>query len=55
MSVNIESNLWSPQFSKKRTKLTIPSKEDAKDSEFHSFLGRIEDSIKCFLVLLIFD
>ena len=39
---------------KKRTKLTILSKEDPQDSEFHSFFGRIEDSINCFRDLLTF-
>ena len=34
--------------SKKRTKLTILSKEDAQDSEFCSIVGRIEDTINCF-------
>jgi hypothetical protein len=33
---------------KKRTKLTILSKEDPQNSEFHSFLERIEDTINCF-------
>ena len=40
--------------SKKRTKLTILSKEDAQDSEFRSFFGRIEDTIICFRDLLTF-
>ena len=31
--------------SKKRTKLTILSKEDAQNSEFCLFFGRIEDNI----------
>ena len=38
--------------SKKRTKLTILSREDAQDSEFRSFFGRIEDTINCFRDLL---
>ena len=33
---------------KKRTKLTILSREDAQDSEFRSFFGRIEDAINAF-------
>ena len=33
-------------------KLTILSKEDAQDSEFCSFFGRIEDTINCFRDLL---
>ena len=40
--------------SKKRTKLTILSKEDAKDSEFCSFFGRNEDTINRFRDLLTF-
>ena len=40
---------------KKRTILTILSREDAKDSEFRSFLGRIEDTINCFRDLLTFN
>ena len=40
---------------KKRTKLfTILSTEDAQDSEFRSFFGRIEDTINCFRDLLTF-
>ena len=35
-------------FSKKQTKLTILSKEDAQDSEFCSIVGRIEETIICF-------
>ena len=38
--------------SKKRTKLTILIKEDAQDSEFRSFFGRIEETINCFRDLL---
>ena len=34
--------------SKKGTRLTILSNEDAQDSEFHSYFGRIEDTINCF-------
>ena len=41
--------------SKKPTKLTIMSREDAQDSEFHSFLGRIEDTINWFQNLLPFN
>ena len=33
--------------SKKGKKLTILSREDAQDSEFCSFFGRIEDTINC--------
>ena len=33
---------------KKRTKLTILSKEEAQDSEFRSFFGRIEMNLNCF-------
>ena len=40
---------------KKRTKLTILSKEEAQDSEFRSFFGRIEDTINCFRDLLTFS
>ena len=41
--------------SKKLTKLTILSREDAQDSEFRSvFFGRIEDTINCFRNLLTF-
>ena len=39
---------------KKRTKLTILSKEDPQDSEFCSFFGRIQDAINCFRDLLTF-
>jgi hypothetical protein len=38
--------------SKKRTKLTILSKEGAQDSEFRSFFGRLQDTINCFRDLL---
>ena len=41
--------------SKKRTKLTILSKEVAQDNEFRSFFGRIEDTINCFRDLLTFS
>ena len=41
--------------SKKRTKLTILSKEDAQDSEFCSFFGIIEDTINYFQDLLTFS
>ena len=34
--------------SKKRTKLTIMSTEDAQDSELRSFFGRIKETINCF-------
>ena len=37
--------------SKKRTKLT---QEEAQDSEFRSFFGRIEETIICFRDLLTF-
>ena len=47
----IQGLLSSP---KKRTKLTILSKEDAQDSEFCSFFGRIKDTINCFQDLLTF-
>ena len=40
---------------KKQTKLTILSKEDAQDSEFRSFFGRIEETINCFRDLLTFS
>ena len=40
---------------KKRTILTILSREDAKDSEFRSFLGRIEETIICSQDLLTFN
>ena len=40
---------------KKRTKLTILTKEDAQDSEFRSFFGRIEDTKNCFRDLLTFS
>ena len=33
---------------KKRTKLTIMSKEEAQNNKFHSFTGRIEGTINCF-------
>ena len=39
---------------KKRTKLTIQSKEDPQESEFRSFFGRIEDTINCFCDLMTF-
>ena len=34
--------------SKKRTKLTILSREDAQDSEFCSIFERIEETVNCF-------
>ena len=37
-----------------RNSLLILSKEEAQDSEFRSFLGRIEDTINCFCDLLNF-
>ena len=40
---------------KKWTKLVILSKEETQDSEFCSFLGRIEDTINCFRDLLTFS
>ena len=40
---------------KKRTKLTILSKEEAQDSEFRSFFWRIEETINCFRDLLTFS
>ena len=39
---------------KKRTKHTILSTEVAQDTEFHSFLGTIDDTIICFRDLLTF-
>ena len=39
---------------KKRTKLTILTREDAQDSKFRSFFGRIEEAINCFWDLLTF-
>ena len=41
--------------SKKRTKLTILSKEDGQDSEIRSFFGRSFDIIYCFWYLLTFS
>ena len=38
---------------KKRTKLTILSKEDAQDSELRLFFGRIEDTINCWYIYLL--
>ena len=35
-------------------KLTILNKEDAQDSEFCSFFGRIEETINCFQDFLTF-
>ena len=43
------------QFLQKRLKLNILSREDAQDSEFCSFFGRIEDTINCFRDLLTFS
>ena len=40
---------------KKLTKLTILTKEDAQDSEFRSFFGRIKDTQNCFRDLLTFS
>ena len=40
--------------STKQSKLTILSKEEAQDSEFRSFFGRIEETINCFRDLLTF-
>ena len=40
---------------KKRTKLTILSKENSQDSEFGSFFGRIEEIIICFRECLTFS
>ena len=37
---------------KKRMELSILNKEHAPDSEFHSFSGRIEETIFCFQDLL---
>ena len=54
-SDNLESKLWFPQFFQKRTKLTIMSKEEAQDSKFCSFFGRIEKTINCFRDLLTFS
>ena len=39
---------------KKRTKLSILSKEHAQDSEFRSLWGRIEETMICFRDLLTF-
>ena len=38
-----------------RNSLQIVSREDAQDSEFRSFFGRIEEAINCFLDLLTFS
>ena len=40
---------------KKRTKMTILSKEEAQYGQFRSFFGRIEDSINSFQGLLTFS
>ena len=40
---------------KNEKKLIILSKEDAQDSEFRSFFGRIEETINCFRDLLTFN
>ena len=40
--------------SKKRTKLTSLSKDDAQNSELHRFFGRLEETINCFRDLLTF-
>ena len=53
-SDSIESQLWCPQLPKKRTELTFLSIEDAQDSEFSWFFGRIEEAINCFQDLLTF-
>ena len=42
---NLKTNLWSPH---KNNRITILSKEDAQDREFHLFFGRIEETINCF-------
>ena len=42
------------QITKKRTKLIILCKEEAQDSEFCSFFGRIDNTINCFRDLLTF-
>ena len=49
-----KSNYGTLNSSKKQTKLTILSREDAQDSEFRSFLGKIEKTINCFRDLLTF-
>ena len=41
--------------SKKQLKLTILSKEDAQDSEFSLFFGKIEETTNCFRDLLTFS
>ena len=40
---------------KEWTKLTILSKDDAQDSEFHLFFGRIQENIHCFRDLWTFN
>ena len=41
--------------SKKPTELTILSKVDVQNSEFHLVFGRIENTINCFRDLLTFE
>ena len=43
-----EANYGFLNSSKKRTKLTMLSVENAQDSEFCSFFGRNEDTKNCF-------
>ena len=49
-----KANYGVPNSSKKRTKLTILSRKDAKDSKFRSFFERIEEIIICFRDLVTF-
>ena len=44
-----KSNYGNLNSYKKQTKLTILSREDAQDSEFCSFFGRIEETTNCLI------
>ena len=56
MSENLEIQIMvSTILPKEWTKLTILSKDDAQDSEFHLFFGRIQENIHCFRDLWTFN
>ena len=55
MQKSLKANYGFLDSLKKRTKLTILSKEDSQDREFYSFFRGTEDTIDCFRDLLTFN
>ena len=52
--LRVESVYLSSFLPKYERKIISLKREDAQDSDFHSFFGRIEDTINCFRDLLTF-